>query len=341
MSFLKRKSVALLRQLNLNQPSVEELHAIDHAELTVRLEQLDRIQDQFESTQSQLEEEDPNELDANNHDEFAATFIRNKAAFTRELNKVDYQPMSSTGNPPPQEQPSVVIVKQPRSRLPELQLPQFGDSELLNLEKFQHLRSCLKGAALETIQSLEIRDENYITALNLLVERFDNRHLIFQALRQGLQSLGTTEQIADCLLQHITAQKLDATTHTLWEERVSTNRLPPWTDTVTFLHKRCQAMENVAHAMVTKTPSTQTAQKICAVYNKHDYVVYSCPVFASISPNECWKKARNVKLCINCLKPGHQVQQCKSSACRRCSLMHHTLLHFNQMDQTNLRPPEG
>ncbi|XP_053954308.1 uncharacterized protein LOC128860676 [Anastrepha ludens] len=110
---------------------------------------------------------------------------------------------------------------------------------------------------------------------------------------------------------------------------------------VTFLQRRCQAMENVAHAMVTKTPSTQTAQKICAVCNKYDHVVYSCPVFASISPNERWKKAKNAKLCINCLKPGHQVQQCKSSACRRCSLMHHTLLHFNQTDQTNLRPPEG
>ncbi|XP_054746174.1 uncharacterized protein LOC129250587 [Anastrepha obliqua] len=108
--------------------------------------------------------------------------------------------------------------------------------------------------------------------------------------------------------------------------------------------------------MVTKTPSTQvsnakyrktsfvvskTAQKIYAVCNKHNYVVYSCPVFASISPNERWKKAKNVKLCINCLKPGHQVQQYKSSACRRCSLMHHTLLHFNQTDQTNLRPPDG
>ncbi|XP_053968216.1 uncharacterized protein LOC128869662 [Anastrepha ludens] len=98
---------------------------------------------------------------------------------------------------------------------------------------------------------------------------------------------------------------------------------------VTFLQKRCQAIENVAHATVTKTPSTQTAQKICAVCNKHDHVVYSCPVLASISPSERWKKAKNVKLCINCLKPGHQVQQCKSSACRRCSLMHHTILHFN------------
>ncbi|XP_017477818.1 PREDICTED: uncharacterized protein LOC108367659 [Rhagoletis zephyria] len=99
---------------------------MDHAELSVRLEQLDRIQDQFESTQSQMEEEYPNELETSTRDEFAATFIRAKGALTRELNKMDPQFMSSTWNPPPQEQSSVIVVKQPKSHLLQLQLPLFG-----------------------------------------------------------------------------------------------------------------------------------------------------------------------------------------------------------------------
>ncbi|XP_017470392.1 PREDICTED: uncharacterized protein LOC108362066 [Rhagoletis zephyria] len=190
MSFLKKKGETLLRQLSLTPSNSEELSAMDHAELSVRLEQLDRIQDKFESTQSQLEEEDPNELETSTRNEFAATFIRAKEALTRELNKMDPQFMSSTRNPPPQEQSSVIVVKQPKSRLPKLQLPSFvgaytewpnflgmfqtvvhNDTELSNLEKFQHLRSCLKGAAMDTIQSLEIRDENYIIAFDLLVQR--------------------------------------------------------------------------------------------------------------------------------------------------------------------------
>lgn len=170
MSFLKRKSESLLRKLNLTPLSVEELHSMDHAELSIRLEQLDRIQHQFDLTQSQLEEEDPAELEASTRDEFTAAFIRIKAAFTRELNKLDPL-MSSTRNPTLHEQPSVIVMKQPKSRLPQLQLPSFGgaytewpnffgmfqtvvhnDTELSNLEKFQHLRSCLKDAALATIQ---------------------------------------------------------------------------------------------------------------------------------------------------------------------------------------------
>ncbi|XP_036342590.1 uncharacterized protein LOC118751872, partial [Rhagoletis pomonella] len=103
---------------------------------------------------------------------------------------------------------------------------------------------------------------------------------------------------------------------------------------VTFLHRRCQTLENMTHAMVTQTPSAQATQKTCSVCNKHDHVIYSCPSFANLSPNDRWKESKRAQLCINCLKPGNHVQQCKSSACRRCSLKHHTLLHFAQTDQT-------
>ncbi|XP_049308683.1 uncharacterized protein LOC125777638 [Bactrocera dorsalis] len=396
MSFLKRKSEAILRKLNSTPLGMEELNSMDHAELSVRSEQLDRIQHQFELTQSQLEEEDPDELETTTRDEFAATFIRVKAAFTRELNKLDPQVMSSTRHQPLQEQPSVIVMKQPKSRLPQLQLPSFGgaytdwpnffgmfqtivhdDTELSNLEKFQHLRSCLKGAALDTIQSLEMRDENYTIAMKLLSQRFSNRRLIFQAHIQelfGLQrvstdkksgelrslvdklvshvralhSLGTFEQIADCLLQYIAAQKLDPETHALWEEKVPVDELPTWTDMTTFLQRRCQTLENVTHAMVTKTPSTQvsntkyrknafvvskTSTKSCSICQKHDHIVYTCPLFASLSPSDRWKEAKRAHLCINCLKPGHQVQQCKSSTCRCYSMKHHTLLHFTQVHQ--------
>jgi len=45
----------------------------------------------------------------------------------------------------------------------------------------QHLRSCLRDAALETIRSLEISDGNYAIALDLPQYWVDNRRLGFQA----------------------------------------------------------------------------------------------------------------------------------------------------------------
>lgn len=62
---------------------------MDHTELSVRLEQLDRIQLQVELWQSQLKE-------ASSRYEFASTSIRNNAELKNEVNKVDPQITSST-----------------------------------------------------------------------------------------------------------------------------------------------------------------------------------------------------------------------------------------------------
>lgn len=43
-----------------------------------------------------------------------------------------------------------------------------SDVDLTQIEKFQHLRSRLGGAALDTIHSLEISNDNYVKASDLL-----------------------------------------------------------------------------------------------------------------------------------------------------------------------------
>lgn len=84
------------------------------------------------------------------------------------------------------------------SKLPSLKLPTFTgkyseyknfitsftqiiDREigLSNIEKFNHLRNCLQGPALDTINAFQITNENYPKALERLKTRFDNSTLIF------------------------------------------------------------------------------------------------------------------------------------------------------------------
>jgi len=112
-----------------------------------------------------------------------------------------------------------------------------SNSDLTNVEKLQHLRSFLRDAALETIRSLEISDGNCAIAFDLLQNRFDNRRLVYQAhvteilglkavqsgfvstLRKlsdkfnayirALKGLGTTEQIAGCIIVQVLFQRLD------------------------------------------------------------------------------------------------------------------------------------
>jgi len=52
---------------------------------------------------------------------------------------------------------------------------------LTNILKLQHLRSCPRDTAQETIRSLEISDGNYAIALDLLQNSFASRRSVFQA----------------------------------------------------------------------------------------------------------------------------------------------------------------
>jgi len=49
------------------------------------------------------------------------------------------------------------------------------DQGLSDIEKLQHLRTCLKGTALETIRSLENSSTNYVVAKVLKQKRFNNK----------------------------------------------------------------------------------------------------------------------------------------------------------------------
>ncbi|XP_053968078.1 uncharacterized protein LOC128869537 isoform X2 [Anastrepha ludens] len=231
-----------------------------------------------------------------------------------------------------------------------------NDGDLTQSDKLQYLRSGLSGAALDTIQSLEISETNYKNALDLLKKRFDNKRIIFQAhIRQifgldradasaskwrkltdkvtshirALQSLGSQEQISDCIIVELLIQKLDKATQSKWEENSSSNELPSWDQLAAFLEKRCRTLENVEHAIQTQTDQVDRNGG-CAFCRCPDHRIYHCQLFSTLSPNLRQKKAKKLSLCLNCLKGGHQMRDCKSGSCRACQLKHHTLLHFDR-----------
>nr|XP_041630286.1 uncharacterized protein LOC121501854 [Drosophila kikkawai] len=165
-----------------------------------------------------------------------------------------------------------------KSRLPELKLPTFSggytdyadfismfltiidrNSDLTPIEKLQHLKSCLKGPALDAVRSLEITDSNYGVESASAVKLRGLSDKLNANLR-ALQSLGTLEEIAGCILVHTLLQKVDPTTQAKWEESASLDRIPTCTEFTKFLEKRCQKLENVEHAAVSNGGNSQASR---------------------------------------------------------------------------------
>ncbi|XP_054725518.1 uncharacterized protein LOC129235611 [Anastrepha obliqua] len=357
-AFLRLKTKAIFNRLErlIKELDSDKLHSMDEYSISATQESLVELKSNFSVAHTSLEELDFESIASDLPSHFDAALINLRASLQREIGKRSTSQHCSTFRMNSSEAQSIVVNAN-SSRLPLLTLPKFcgaytewtnfysmftsiidKDSDLTNIDKLQHLCSCLSGAALDTVRSLEISNDNYKTALELLQKRFDNKRLIFQAhvreifglskvdsnvgmLRKltdkvtshirALQSLASNEKIADCIIVQMILQKLDKTTQAKWEETSSISELPSRDQLTAFLERRCRMLENVEHAV-----QAQTGQALR--HSKND----NHPSMQFI--------VKKLALCLNCLKAGHQMRDCKSGSCRTCQSKHHTLLHFNR-----------
>ncbi|KAH8421244.1 hypothetical protein KR009_006601, partial [Drosophila setifemur] len=138
----------------------EVLRSATEEELTLRLELLDKTQASFIQIHGSLEELDFNEIGSPLPNEFEELILSLNDGY---VEYADFFSMYST-----------IIDKEP---------------DLSPIEKLLHLRSCLKGSALDAFRSLDISDENYAVTLDLFSKRFNNKRLVFQAHISAILSL--------------------------------------------------------------------------------------------------------------------------------------------------------
>jgi len=108
-------------------------------------------------------------------------------------------------------------------------------------------------------------------------------------------------------------------------------------------------MENLDQAFVTQTPGQQVGKNlhkynqntfiasatnsnnlICLFCDAQDHYWPKCSRFLNLSPNLWYREAKKLHLCLNCLRKGHSLQQCKSTHCKYCRMKHRSLLHLNR-----------
>ena len=71
----------------------------------------------------------------------------------------------------------------------------------------------------------------------------------------------------------------------------------------------------------------------CVLCKTDKHPLYVCPMFKSQPHDKMMTTLKANDLCMNCLRPGHYVKQCKSlHRCRKCQKQHHTLLHIESKE---------
>ena len=125
------------------------------------------------------------------------------------------------------------------------------------------------------------------------------------------------------------ASKIDVKTHERFETQLSSNVIPTYGMLEQFLLNHCQAME-MSHMTLAQQSTSKRATLLvgsgapskdrfkCTVCTGV-HSINQCDQFLSKRPRERYDVARQLGLCINCLRPRHYVSKCQSSGtCKLC-----------------------
>lgn len=173
---------------------------------------------------------------------------------------------------------------------------------------------------------------------------------------QCLESLGQPVDSWDAILMPIILNKLDERLTQDWEGKMNSredDELPTVKKLIQFLNVKQNTLENMASMRTnleisnrkTNTNKEQlkyketskslaTVNTKCVVCDESHYIL-NCDIFLGLDVDARTQKVKKLKLCLNCLKKGHYIADCKSSRCKICGKRHHTLLHVDTSKISN------
>ncbi|KAJ0169355.1 hypothetical protein K1T71_015239 [Dendrolimus kikuchii] len=167
---------------------------------------------------------------------------------------------------------------------------------------------------------------------------------------RALALLGQPTDHWDTLIIYIMSKKLDPTTTRQWEEyRNNINGIPNLQQYIKFLNNRADLLEAVydnnnsfnkqksyhtspdTHKYKLHTaPDNHTSNSSykCPICSQAHFI-FSCETFRKLDIESRIKRIKELNVCRNCLRPGHNHNQCRLTHCKYCNNKHNTLLHMS------------
>ncbi|XP_053968739.1 uncharacterized protein LOC128870170 [Anastrepha ludens] len=293
-SLKRQRTVAKTSIVRIKTGLLEKTMSLDPIELECRLDILNSHSEKLMKCQSKIEEIDEEDIARG---ELEDLIVETKSIIKSILAR-NKSSIAETS-----------FIAPHSSRLPKMSLPTFkgeysefknfmslfesfvhNDPTIPDIEKFNHLVSCLSGEALGTVKSFQMSEENYPKALASLRKVYDNKCLIFfntvsklfelskiqrpsasplrsmidtvSAVYDSLLSLGDDKLISNAMLIHIVMSKVNPTTRSKWEEQLDYDKLPLWAECEAMLNKRYQHLSAEEASSSQQRPNNEdTRQK--------------------------------------------------------------------------------
>ena len=241
--------------------------------------------------------------------------------------------------------------------------------------KFIYLAQSLEGEPKEMISGLAITDDNYTIAVHILKDRYDNASRQTNVLLQKLFSLPTPKHnpkdlrnflteyrkiktqlshvldfqqpvlvMKSILVQKLTFQTFDKicdiyVTHdfTLKQMETGIQHIIDKLEQATLaLGEKANVKQVGVSSQQTNQQTKQSNQKTnrrCS-YCSGDHYSHECTKYKTVNARK--DRVMSLKLCFNCLTPGHSSKTCRSTrTCRTCGLHHHSSLCIKAHSNSN------
>ncbi|XP_072377814.1 uncharacterized protein [Diabrotica undecimpunctata] len=299
-------------------------------ELKDRLHRSECILLQFEDIQCQIEsclDEIPEE-ELNYREDFENAYFKASTAAKQLIEATNQSvPVSQSSN-----------AHSSGVTLPSIRLPKFTGC----FENWLEFHD-----SLSEIVSFGNIKENSSSSLRYLIDTITSN-------LRSLQSLNQPVEKWDALLTYIVMERVDSETARDWEKTNLSD--PSFIEFLEFLKAKADILEKVEQSVDHRRSSSSTSgakfkstssrsfvsnnsSLSSCILCKGQHKIIQCSLFLKLNVQARMEEAKKHSLCFNCLYSGHQNNTCKYGKCKKCSKKHHTLLHFESVE--NISPEPG
>ncbi|XP_050505379.1 uncharacterized protein LOC126883757 [Diabrotica virgifera virgifera] len=175
---------------------------------------------------------------------------------------------------------------------------------------------------------------------------------------RALQVLDEKVGSWDSLLLYLFTNKLDKYTRRELEQYKIQGDLPTMTDFNKFLKQRCEVLEKleISNAVHDNTKEKDQFKSFNNKFNnkrnsfvstyqagsgtvtcyfcKGKHTIFRCEKLLNLTPAMRLPEIRKLNLYKNCLRPNHEISDCRHSGCKACGGRHNSLLHVDNFRDT-------